>query len=87
MRLNSGAVGNPAFMTKTLPNTLLNNKEVFVEINPRTAETRLLRNGAIATLHTPRGSATVRVHFSHGVQPGVIAMPRDSVQRSPAARR
>ncbi|MDL2269036.1 molybdopterin-dependent oxidoreductase [Desulfosarcina sp. OttesenSCG-928-A07] len=70
----AGPVGSPPFMIKAVADTVIKGKDGFVEIHPRTAGELDLKEGSVATLTTPRGEARVRVHLSHGIQPGVIAM-------------
>ncbi|MBS3758468.1 MAG: molybdopterin-dependent oxidoreductase [Desulfobacterales bacterium] len=76
MRLTSGDVGNPPFMTKTIDDTVLKGQTVFVEINPATARKIGASEGERATVATPRGRAKVRLHLFEGIAPGVIAMPK-----------
>ena len=74
MRLASGFIGDPPFAIKTVEDTVLKAKEIVVEINPRTA--RGFVEGGYAILSTPKGQAKVRVHYSDGVMPGIVAIPR-----------
>jgi len=60
------------FAIKTVSDRIIKGKEMFVEINPRSAKN--LKDGGRATLTTPAGSVPVRVHFSDGIMPGVIGM-------------
>jgi len=76
MRLAAGPLGNTPHMTKTVSDTVLLGKDSFVEINPKTGGKLGLEDGVKATLATPKGSVTVRVHFSNGMMPGVLAMAR-----------
>jgi anaerobic selenocysteine-containing dehydrogenase len=76
MRLASGYVGSPPFMVKSLEDTILKGNDVLIEVNPATAKQLGLADGKKATLTTPKSSARVRVHFSDGIMPGVIAMAR-----------
>ncbi|RTZ97772.1 MAG: molybdopterin oxidoreductase [Deltaproteobacteria bacterium] len=75
IRLASGSVGNAPFMTKTVPDTVLIKEEIVVEINRETAGRYHLAEGKKATLATPRGQVTVRVHLSDRIMPGLVAMP------------
>ena len=74
--LASGTIGKPPFMIKTVADTVIKGDDGFVEVNPQTAQAIGLREGALATLTTPRGQARVRVHHFEGIKPGVIAMAR-----------
>ncbi|MCP3955690.1 MAG: molybdopterin-dependent oxidoreductase [Desulfobacterales bacterium] len=76
LRLSSGYIGNPPFMTKTVEDTILKGNDSLVEINSVTAKKARLREGDAAVIETPRGRAKVRVHLYDGIRPGVIAMPR-----------
>jgi anaerobic selenocysteine-containing dehydrogenase len=76
IRISSGYVGDTPFMVKTVADTMIKGKDGFVEINPQTASANGLKEGALATLTTPVGEASVRVHLYEGIKPGVIAMAR-----------
>ncbi len=74
-RLASGFVGDPPFVIKTVPDTVLKKNDIFVEIHPKTAKTLGLSEGKLALLSTPRGEARVRIHLVEGILPGLVAMP------------
>ncbi len=76
LRLSSDYIGGTPFMIKTVEDTVLKGNDSLVEVNPDTARKAGLQEGTAAVLKTPRGSASVLVHLSHGIRPGVIAMPR-----------
>ncbi len=76
VRLINGFMGDPPFVIKTVEDTILKGKDVFVEINPKTAASYNLRQGQRAVLSTPKGKATVRVHLFEGIMPGIVALPR-----------
>lgn len=76
IRLAGGFIGDPPFAVKTVEDTVLKGKDVFVELNPETARKYGLQEGRSASLSTPRGQATVKVHLFDGIKPGIIAMPR-----------
>eukprot|EP00362_Geleiidae_sp_MMETSP1317_P001142 CAMPEP_0201281440 /NCGR_PEP_ID=MMETSP1317-20130820/2748_1 /ASSEMBLY_ACC=CAM_ASM_000770 /TAXON_ID=187299 /ORGANISM="Undescribed Undescribed, Strain Undescribed" /LENGTH=539 /DNA_ID=CAMNT_0047591221 /DNA_START=1540 /DNA_END=3156 /DNA_ORIENTATION=- len=76
MRISSGFIGNPPFVTKTIDETIIKGKDVFVEINPETAKSYGLSEGINVYLTTPKGNAKVRVHLFDGIMPGLVAMPR-----------
>lgn len=76
LRISSRTVGDTPFMIKTVADTVIKGPDGFVEINPRTAGDAGLKEGALATLTTPRGETRVRVHLFEGIKPGVIAMAR-----------
>ncbi|MGD8971515.1 MAG: molybdopterin dinucleotide binding domain-containing protein, partial [Desulfobacterales bacterium] len=75
MRLWNGYIGDPPFVIKIVPDTVLKNNDVLIEINPATADKLGLQDGQTATLTTPRGRARVRVHLFEGIMPGVVALP------------
>ena len=76
IRLAHNYIGDPPFAMKTVEATVLKGNDLFIEINPTTAKTYRLSNGGRATLSTPVGNARVRVNFSEGIMPNVIAMPK-----------
>ncbi len=76
IRMTSGFIGDPPFMVKTIAPTVLKGNDLLVEINPETARKAGLSEGKSASLETPTGKATVRVHLFEGIKPGVVAMPR-----------
>ncbi len=76
IRLASRFVGDPPFMIKTVSDTVLKGQDGIVEINPDTAKKLGLTDGQTAQLSTPVGSAKVRVHYSEGIRPELVAMPR-----------
>jgi anaerobic selenocysteine-containing dehydrogenase len=76
IRLASRYIGDPPFMMKTVSDRVLKGQDGFVEVNPQTAKTIGMPNGAIAMLKTPIGRAEVRVHHNDGIMPGLVAMPR-----------
>jgi anaerobic selenocysteine-containing dehydrogenase len=69
-------LANPPFMTKLLPDNVLKELDMFVDINPETARGLGLNEADRATLRTPLGEITVRVHLSHSARPGVVWMPQ-----------
>jgi anaerobic selenocysteine-containing dehydrogenase len=75
MRLAGGFIGDPPFVIKTVEDTILKGKDIFVEINPATAGKLGLSEGRYAKLTTPKGSAKVKVHLFDGIMPGIVAMP------------
>ena len=76
MRLAGGYIADPPFAVKTVSDGALKGNDGFVEINPGTAAALRLRDGKLAQLSTPKGTASVRVRLSEGIMPGVIALPR-----------
>ena len=75
MRLAGGFIGDPPFVIKTVEDTILKGKDIFVEINPATAGKLGLSEGQYAKLTTLKGSAKVKVHLFDGIMPGIVAMP------------
>jgi menaquinone reductase, molybdopterin-binding-like subunit len=76
IRLAGGHIGDPPFAVKTVEDIVLKHKDVFVEINPKTARAVGLNEGQYALLGTPIGTGKVRVHLFEGIMPGVVALPR-----------
>ena len=76
MRLAGRRVGSMPYMVKTVEDTVLIENAGLVEVNPATAQASKLKEGQWAVLATPLGEARVRVHLSHGIRPGLVAMPR-----------
>jgi anaerobic selenocysteine-containing dehydrogenase len=76
IRLASRYAPSAPFMMKTVPDTMLKKKEGWVEINPDTAAQQGLADGQAAVLSTPKGKASVRIHYNHGLMPGLVAMVR-----------
>jgi anaerobic selenocysteine-containing dehydrogenase len=75
MRLWNGYIGDPPFVIKIVPDTVLKNNDALVEVNPATARQLNLQDGQIAKLATPRGTARVRVHLFEGIMPGLVGLP------------
>ena len=76
IRLANGVIGDPPFVMKTVDDTVLKGTDVFIELNPKTAGEHGLKEGQLAVLSTPVGSARVRVHLFDGIMPGIVALPR-----------
>lgn len=76
IRLASRYIGDTPFMIKTVPDSVLNGQDGFIDINPETAKKFGLADGKTALLKTPVGRASVRVNYDEGIMPGVLAMPR-----------
>ncbi len=75
MRLANGFIADPPFVIKTVSDTVLKGKDIFVELNPDTARELGLHEGDYANLSTLKAKVKVRVHIFNGIKPGVIAMP------------
>jgi anaerobic selenocysteine-containing dehydrogenase len=76
MRLASGFLGNPPFVMKTVEDDILIKNDSLIQVNPETAHALGLSERCLAVLSTPQARAKVRVHLSHGIRPGLIALPR-----------
>jgi len=76
VRIPNGPVGSPPFLVKIVSDTVLKGNDLFVEVNPETAKAAGFGEGDYAVLKTPLGGATVRVHLSDGLMPGLVAIPR-----------
>ena len=76
IRLANSFIADPPFVIKTVEDTVLKGEHVFVEINPKTARAKGLREGQRVVLITPKGKAEVKVHLFEGIMPGLVALPR-----------
>ena len=76
MRIAGGAIATPPYAMKIVPDTILKKNDLYVEINPETAQKAGLADGKAAVVETPAGKAQVRVRVTHEVAPGMVAMPR-----------
>jgi anaerobic selenocysteine-containing dehydrogenase len=65
-------LATPPFLTKTLPDTVLKGNDLFVQVHPKTVQSLGLNDGDRATLKTPQGDLSVRVHLSPAARPGVV---------------
>lgn len=75
MRISAGPVANTPFMAKAIEADVLVKNYGCVQVNPTTAASLHLKEGAKAVITTPVGKARVKVHLSEGVGEGVIALP------------
>ncbi|MCP4688006.1 MAG: molybdopterin-dependent oxidoreductase [Desulfobacterales bacterium] len=76
IRLASDYIGDPPFLVKLLSNEILKENDGLVALNPATAKKFGLSECSTVEFTTGAGKAEVRVCLSHGVMPGVMAMPR-----------
>ncbi len=76
VRIANGYIGNPPFVVKTVEDTALKEKDIFVEVNPVTAKALGLLEESSAMIETPKGKAKVKIHLFEGIMPGLVAMPR-----------
>ncbi len=76
LRIATGPVSDTPFVMKIIDDTMLLGKDSVVEINPKTGGKLGLADGVYANITTPLGSARVKVCFSDGIIPGVMAIPR-----------
>ncbi len=76
IRLASRHIGDPPFMIKIVSDKVLKGRDIFVEVNPDTADQLGLAQGQAAVLSSPKGQATVRINCNEGIMPGLVAMPR-----------
>jgi len=75
MRLANGFIGDPPFLMKTIPDTALKGKLSCLEVNPVTARSLGLADDKPALLSTPRGSVKIKLCYSEGIMPGLVALP------------
>ena len=76
VRVANDPVGSPPFLIKIVSDKVLKGNTLFVEVNPETANAAGFSEGDRAVLKTPLGSATVGIHLSDGLMPGLVAIPR-----------
>ncbi len=76
MRISAGSKANSPFMTKIVDDTVIKDKDVFIEINSETAKSYGLSDNKYAYIKTPKGKAKVKINISEGIAPNVIAMPK-----------
>jgi menaquinone reductase, molybdopterin-binding-like subunit len=69
-------LANPPFLTKTLPDDLLKNQDMFVEVHPETARGLGFKEADRAILKTPQGEIPVRVHLAPAARPGTLFIPQ-----------
>jgi formate dehydrogenase major subunit len=62
-------------MTRRTPALLEREPELFVQINPRTAEVYRVGEQTEALVKTRRGEAKARVRITRRIPPGVLFMP------------
>jgi anaerobic selenocysteine-containing dehydrogenase len=72
MTLANQYLPNPPFMTKNVWDSVLKGNDLFVELNPQTAQSLSLGEGSRAVLKTHQGELPVRVHLYSGARPGVV---------------
>jgi anaerobic selenocysteine-containing dehydrogenase len=76
VRIAAGNVASPPFLVKTISDTILQDPYLFVEINAAAGTQAGFVEGDLATLTTPVGRATVKVHLAETIGPGLLAAPR-----------
>jgi menaquinone reductase, molybdopterin-binding-like subunit len=72
LSLTDQYLANPPFMTKTLPDDLLKDRDLFVELHPQTANASGLKETDLVLLKTPQGEMAVRIHLTRAARPGVV---------------
>jgi anaerobic selenocysteine-containing dehydrogenase len=75
INVSSGWLPNPHFLKKTLLDNQLRENDSFAEINPRTAASLGLKQGARVFIESDRGKIPARLSLSEGAMPGVIFLP------------
>jgi len=71
-----GYVPTPPFMTKLIPDYVLKDEDLFVELHPETAAKFAFSQGDRVSLKTTQGEATVRVNISPAARPEVVYLPK-----------
>lgn len=74
--LSSGYLANPPFMNKLIPDYVLTENDVFVDVHPQTAKALNMAQGDRASLSTTQGEGSVRINVTQAARPGVIYLPR-----------
>jgi len=74
--LSNGCMANTPFMNKLIPDSMLKQNDVFVDIHPQTAQSLGIASGDRVSLKTTQGEASVLVNVSPTARPGVVYMPR-----------
>lgn len=74
--LSNGNMANTPFMNKLIPDSMLKQNDVFVDIHPQTAQSLGITSGDRVSLKTTQGEASVLVNVSPTARPGVVYMPR-----------
>jgi anaerobic selenocysteine-containing dehydrogenase len=69
-------LANPPFLTKTLPDDVLKNDDMFVEVHPETAKGLGCKEADRVVLKTPQGEIPLRVHLAQAARPGVLFIPQ-----------
>lgn len=72
---SSGWAPSPAYLTKSIFDHILQQQDLFFEINPSTAKGLGLKEGDYALVHTKLGDVKMRAHLFEGAMPGVIYAP------------
>jgi menaquinone reductase, molybdopterin-binding-like subunit len=75
INVSSGWLPNPHFLKKTLLDNQLRGNDSFAEINPRTAFSLGLKQGARVFVESGRGKILARLNLSEGAMPGVVFLP------------
>jgi len=78
LTLTSGRVVlhyNAGAMTRRTPALRVREPELFVQVNPQTAESYGVQNQAEALVQTCRGEARAKVRITRRIPPGVLFMP------------
>jgi len=75
INLASGWIANPPFLNKTLFDYQLKAGDLFVEMNPKTADRYGLSEGSRVILRSTRGELRARIHLFNGAMPGVVFIP------------
>ncbi len=75
LRLENGSLGAPPFVVKALPDTVLQDDTLVVEMNPATALAFGFSEGDQGLLSTANGQAQVKIHHEDGIMPGLVGVP------------
>ncbi|MHC1729827.1 MAG: molybdopterin-dependent oxidoreductase [Syntrophobacteraceae bacterium] len=74
--ITSGYLANPPFMNKLIPDSMLMQNDIFIDLHPQTAKSLNFAQGDSASLRTTQGEASVRINITPKARPGVVFMPK-----------
>ncbi|MFP4475799.1 MAG: menaquinone reductase molybdopterin-binding-like subunit QrcB [Desulfatibacillaceae bacterium] len=75
-RTSYADMGDTPFMIKTVPDEVLKDDMLLVEINPETGRKYGLKDRKDAVLSTPAATVRVRIFYYEGIMPGLVGVPK-----------
>jgi anaerobic selenocysteine-containing dehydrogenase len=73
--LQSGYLGNPPFLTKTLGGEILKKNTLVVQMHPDTARSLSLYEGDRLRIQSAKGTIEARLHLFEGARPDCVFVP------------